>query len=539
LQRQELRKSRFIATLLLGAAFLAVLAESAPAEEAVRLKVAGGAIRGVQEGNIQVYKGIPYAKPPLGELRFAPPEDAEPWDGERDCTRFGPQCFQSPLFAGPEPFSEDCLTLNVWTPAKPGEDAGLPVYVFIHGGGFAAGSGSFPWYDGTSFAKKGVVAVTFNYRLGALGFFASRETLKQYGTTGNWGLLDQIKALEWVRDNIAAFGGDPGKVTIGGESAGSFSVSSLMTSPLAKGLFRGAIMESGSVPSLPALSFYARSDLQKSIKVSSILSDLFEAGDDADGLAKMRKADAETLAHLCVFNADQTAIPFFLTPVLDDKVLPEAPLGAMTSGNFAKVNLLLGFNNDEGNLLIPDGADEGACRALITRVFGGQKALRVLDRFKADARHTFLQRTRQLVTYGIFSAGMKRFADIAAGAGIDVYLYKFKYVTPEAGRRGLGATHTAELPFVFNTLASAGLSGPEAEKLADETHTRWANFIKSGDPNVGENLPSGVKWPKYDPKEAEVLYLDETITSGPLEDKENIDYIADLTFGPGAYSESK
>jgi para-nitrobenzyl esterase len=524
--------------LLLGAAFLAALAESALAEETVRLEVASGAIRGVREGNIQVYKGIPYAKPPLGERRFAPPEDAEPWAGERDCTRFGSQCFQVSAFAGSEPFSEDCLTLNVWTPARPGEDAKLPVYVFIHGGGFAAGAGSLAMYSGAGFAKKGIVAVTINYRLGVLGFFASQETFKQYGTTGNWGLLDQIKALEWVRDNIAAFGGDPGKVTVGGESAGSFSVSSLVTSPLAKGLFRGAIMESGSVLSLPTLSYYARSDLRKSIGSSGAMAEVFGALDDADGLAKMRKADPAVLAYFDMFNASPSTIPaFFLTPVFDGKVIPTNPLGAMTSGNFAKVNLLLGFNNDEGSMFVPEQANEEIYKTLTILTFGGEKGLHVLDRFKTDARHTPLQRARQTVAYGIFSAGMKRFADIAAEAGAGVYLYKFKYVAPEDGRKGLGATHAAELPFVFDTLASGGLSGPEAEKLAGEMHTRWANFIKSGDPNVGGGpLPSGVKWPKYDPKEAEVLYLDEKITSGPLEDKENIDYIADLTFVPGAFS---
>jgi para-nitrobenzyl esterase len=515
-------------------ALLAVLAGGAPAEETVKLNMAGGAVKGLREGNICVYKGIPYAKPPVGELRFAPPEDAEPWSGERDCTRFGAQCFQISEFAGPESFSEDCLTLNVWTPAEPGEDAALPVYVFIHGGGFAAGTGALSMYSGAGFAKKGIVAVTINYRLGVLGFFASQETLKRYGTTGNWGLLDQIKALEWVRDNIAAFGGDPGKVTVGGESAGSFSVSSLAVSPLAKGLFRGAIMESGSVLSLPALSYYARSDLQKSIRESETLAAIFGASDDAEGLAKMREADPDMLAYLNIFNTNPSTLPaFFLTPVFDGKAIPKDPLGAMSSGNFAKVNFLLGFNNDEGSLFVGGEIGESFYKMLTILTFGEEKGLRVFERFGADARNTPLQRARQTAAYGIFSAGMKRFADIAADAdaGAGVYLYKFKYVSPGDGRKGLGATHAAELPFVFNTLESGGLSGSEAEKLADEMHTRWANFIKTGDPNVGETPPGGVKWPKYNSKEAEVLYLDKKITSGPLEDRENIDCVADLMFG--------
>jgi para-nitrobenzyl esterase len=498
---------------------------------APKVTVENGVIEGLQEGSINVYKGIPYAKPPVGELRFAPPEGAEPWNGELDCTRFGFQCLQVPFFAGLEPFSEDCLTLNVWTPAKPGEEVKLPVYVFIHGGGFAAGSGSSPIYDGTSFAKKNVVMVTINYRLGAFGFFASQETFKRYGTTGNWGLLDQIKALEWVRDNIAAFGGDPDRITIGGESAGSFSVSALVVSPLAKGLFRGVIMESGSILSLPQLSHYARGDLQKSIEASSVLSSIFEAGDDADGLTKMRKAEAEVLARLCPMGNDQTLTPpFLLAPVFDGKVIPKSPLDAIASG-VVGVNFLVGFNNDEGSLFVSDDADESKWKTQITLMFGGEKALQVLDRFKIGAQDAPLESARQVVAYGIFSAGMKRFADIAADTGGNVYMYKFKYVFPDNERNGLGAAHASEMPFVFNTLSRGGLSGSEAEILADEMHTRWANFIKTGDPNVGDLPLSGVKWPKYDPKEAKVLYLDKKITSEVLEDKENIDFIANLVFG--------
>ncbi|MDR1965889.1 MAG: carboxylesterase family protein, partial [Synergistaceae bacterium] len=284
----------FCCSKFLIAAQLALSAMSSERAYAasVTLATPNGEIRGSRSEDVSVYNGIPYAAPPVGELRFAPPQDAPAWEGVRDCTEFAPQAVQYMPFEG-QPMSEDCLALNVWTPARPGDGAKLPVYVFIHGGGFAEGAGSLPMYDGTGFAKKGIVAVTINYRLNALGFFASRETLKRYGTTGNWGILDQIKALEWVRENISSFGGDPGKVTIGGESAGSFSVSILIASPLAKGLFRGAILESGTILSLPFLSTYARSDPDKSIAVSGMLADIVGAGDDENGLARMRRANAE------------------------------------------------------------------------------------------------------------------------------------------------------------------------------------------------------------------------------------------------------
>ncbi|MDR1360667.1 MAG: carboxylesterase family protein [Deltaproteobacteria bacterium] len=525
-----MNRSGFIRQFLLGALLLALAATSAPAAETVRLQLKDGLIRGLRQEGVSVYKGIPYASPPLGDLRFAPPKDKEPWSGELDCSAFGNKCFQLAVFAGPEAQSEDCLTLNVWTPAGPGERSALPVYVFIHGGGFAAGSGSFPFYDGTAFARKGIVTVTINYRLGALGFFASRRTLEEYGSTGNWGLLDQIKALRWVRDNIAAFGGDPGMVTVGGESAGSFSVSALMLSPLARGLFRGAIMESGSVLSLPALSCYARGELSKSLEVSAMLAEVFEAGDDARGLEKMRAADAGALARFSAFIPDlTTTTAFFLTPVFDGAVLPKDPARAMAAGEFAKVSLLLGFNKDEGSIFIPAGTDQSAYKMLAARIFGGGKGQRILERFAVEAKNTAEQRARQIVAYGVFSAGSKRFADLAAAAGNSVYLYNFTYAAPQAEQNGLGAAHAGELPFVFNNLAAAGLTGPQ--ELAEAMHTRWANFIRTGDPNEGEAPADQARWPGYDAAKASVLFFGRKIAPGPLADRENLDYVGDLIFG--------
>jgi para-nitrobenzyl esterase len=522
-----------IAALLMLSAMSSVRAYAA----SVTLMTQSGEIRGLRSGGVSVYRGIPYAAPPVGELRFAPPQDASPWDGVRDCTEFAPQAVQYMPFAG-QAMSEDCLALNVWTPARPGDDAKLPVYVFIHGGGFAEGAGSLPMYDGTGFARKGIVAVTINYRLNAIGFFASRETFKRYGTTGNWGILDQVKALEWVKENISVFGGDPDKVTIGGESAGSFSVSILMTSPLAKGLFRGAILESGTILSLPFLSTYARSDPEKSIAVSGMLADIFGAGDDENGLARMRRANAETMANLSAFTMDQTMpSAFFLTPVFDGKVIPKNPAAELSSGNFNRVNILIGFNGDEGSIFVPDGTDEGEYMAMAARILGYEKSRVALARFGVDARDAqknATQRARQVTAYGIFSASAKRYADLAAKAGVDVYMYKFKTVTPDDRKNGFGARHAAELPFVFDTLGTlgtSGLRGTEYEKTAEEMHTRWANFIKNGDPNIGEPTPSGVKWPKYDPAKADAIYFDRKIASGALEDLENIEFMISLIYG--------
>ncbi|MBR1672481.1 MAG: carboxylesterase family protein, partial [Fretibacterium sp.] len=239
--------NRNFLTLLLLVLVGASVASASP----VTVRTPLGEVRGTSDGEVVSFKGIPYAKPPVGELAYAPTQPVEPWECVLDATRFGPSALQvrGPLSGSSRENMSDagCLTLNVWAPAgaKPGD--GLPVYVFIHGGAYAQGSGSVLTYHSKSLARDGIVAVTINYRLNAQGFLATRATLEKYGTTGNWGHLDQIEALKWVRANIASFGGDPAKVTIGGESAGSFSVSTMILSPLAKGLFRAAIMESGTI----------------------------------------------------------------------------------------------------------------------------------------------------------------------------------------------------------------------------------------------------------------------------------------------------
>lgn len=280
--------------LLMFCAFLPAQAYSAETA-LVETRTHSGSVVGILSDDIAIFRGIPYAAPPVGELRFAPTKPVAPWTEPLDCTEFGATAVQKEARNG-LPMREDCLTLNVWTPALPktGETGEkLPVYVYIHGGAYAQGSGSDPLYDGTAFAKRGIVAVTINYRLNVLGFFASKETLSRYGTTGNWGHLDQIEALKWIRENAASFGGDPDRVTIGGESAGSYSVSALMLSPLAEGLFQGAILESGTILALGGSSFYSKGSPERSAEVFRMMSWLFEARDDADGLAKMRAADAD------------------------------------------------------------------------------------------------------------------------------------------------------------------------------------------------------------------------------------------------------
>ncbi|MDR1827233.1 MAG: carboxylesterase family protein [Methylobacteriaceae bacterium] len=512
---------------------------AASAKDAVVL-TAKGALRGIPSGDIFVFKGIPFAKPPVGALRFAPPEDVDPWQGERDATKFGPASLQLPMtmtqgFIDEVGLSEDCLTLNIWTP-KLDKGAKLPVYVWIHGGGYTNGAGSMPDFDMTRFAREGVVGVTINYRLGVMGFFASNTTLEKYGTTGNWGTLDQIKALEWVRDNIEAFGGDPNRVTIGGESAGSFSVGALLLSPPAGGLFQRAIMESGSI-----LSVKNNTPPNGPVRVEApyaALANVFGAADNEAGLAKLRAADAETLASLNAdlsFNFATVGPQWLLMPFFDDKVLPRNPRDALSKGKFNKADLLFGYNADEGASFVPL-ADELAYKGTITRQLGYENLAGVVSRYPVDAQHPALARTREILALSMFSAPMKVFGDAYAKAGHAVYAYNFRYV--ESGNPGgLGAYHVTEISFGFGNADGSGVFGsgtpPTSAKIAlmEDMHARWVNFIKTGDPNHS----GGVTWPAYDPASASAIHFgdnarpdDGEVSVGPLIYRDDIDFINSL-----------
>jgi para-nitrobenzyl esterase len=514
------RSSRAIFALLL---LLALSPRVAQAAETVSLTIKSGAVKGLRSDGIAAYKGIPYARPPSGELRFAPPRDVIPWAGERDCTKFGPIAFQDSNSIDPANMSEDCLTLNVWTPSKPGEAAKLPVYVFIHGGGFATGTGSMDWTAG--FAKSGIVVVTLNYRLNVAGFFASWDTYEKYGTTGNWGILDQIEALEWVRDNIALFGGDPGRVTIGGQSAGSYSVSALLLSPLAKGLFRGAIMESGSILGLAALSGFAKGDLQRAVEASAMLGHIFGLMDDAGRTDRMREIDAYALANYARFVEDKDfAGKIMPMPVFDGRTIPLNPAEALAGGDVRRVNLLVGFTRDECAASIPEHITVDEYAKIAFDIFGSERITAVLKRFPVDEHNSPARRAREVLAYSMFTAGAKAFADAIAANRGDVYMYVFDYND---------AKHGDELPYVFRATASvakltAKQLSPQDALLEGEMHTRWANFIKNGNPNVGEKPKSEVMWPKYDSKLARVIHFDRNITSGVLPNREDIDFIIGL-----------
>ncbi len=502
--------------------------------ETIEVETPLGTVQGTVNGDVFVFKGIPYAKPPTGELRFAPPVPAETWEGVLKCLEFSSAAPQKGAVEGSNGESEDCLYLNIWAPGIDNTDvkgdAGHPVYVFFHGGAYSKGAGSKAAYDGTEFAKKGIIVVTVNYRLNALGFLALDEFMDIYGTTGNFGTLDQIQSLKWVRDNIVAFGGDPDRVTIGGNSAGAFAVSALMISPLAEGLFSQAVLESGCILGSPVTSPYNRGDLEMSVEMSRRYAALFSAEDSSEGLDILRKIDAETLADRAAFSLNFIRpATYSFWPVFDGTVIPKDPLAAVEESRIAPVRLFAGYNTDEGSLFIDEDITEEDYRTSARLMFGAENVEKILRRFPVE--ESAAARDRELVTMACFRAGMKQYADKLSEMGQDVYCYHYDYVTPELRGTGLGATHASELPLFFGNAKKLDRDG---DTVSREMHLALANFILNGDPNIGFERPSGTLWPKYnEDSEANTMLFSEQCGVEGVAEKEDLKFIEKLMFSEG------
>ncbi len=470
-----------------------------PVFGATQVLTDAGTVEGTSEGEVRIFKGIPYAAPPVGDLRWKPPQPVLPWTGVRPADKFGPAPLQisragDMFFRDAEP-SEDCLTLNVWTPA-PDAAAKLPVMVWIYGGGFMGGASSEPRQDGANLAKKGVVVVSMNYRLGIFGFFTHPELAAEspHGASGNYGLLDQTAALDWVQRNIAAFGGDPKHVTIFGESAGSMSVSAQMASPLSKNLFQGAIGQSGAV-------------LGRSLDATD------REQHETDGVKFAESVGAESLAALRAKPADELVqaskakgMPRF-GPVVDGWFFPKSPADTFAAGEQAHVPLLAGWNAHESGTPESNHTTPAAFTEQARQKFG-EEADKFLALYPAatDAEtHASASAFAgdQFIAFGTW----KWLEAQNRVGGLPVYRYRFDHAPPSpAGQPSRGAHHAADIEYVFDNLASKDLPFVEADRhLADLMATYWTNFAKTGNPN-GPGLPT---WPRYEQATAwQVMHLD-------------------------------
>ncbi len=471
----------------------------------LQVQTTAGTVEGKDRAGVQLFAGIPFAAPPIGERRFAPPDSPIGWDGVRPAQRFGPAAPQptgepgSMLGPGPKSMDEDCLTLNVCTPAA--DDAGRAVLVWIHGGGYRTGTGAIPWYDGSSFATNhDIVVVSINYRLGALGFLH----LDDRPGAGSAGILDQVAALEWVRDNIANFGGDPERVTVAGESAGGMAVGTLLGMPAASGLFRGAIPQSGAARHVMQTD---QASLVAKTFLAELAADPFEASWQDIIAAQVRTEAA--LEHDTSFES----LGMKFVPVVDGNVLPVAPLDAIGAGASADVNVMIGTNLDECTLWGVGKTDEERMLRKLDEMTGsGARAAEIYrQRLGADAAPSVVLTAGR--TDEMFRSPAVSLAEAHTGSTWS-YLFAWASRVP-----GLGATHALEIPFVFNTLDRPGVAmflgeGHSPVDLAAEMHASWARFVKDGDPG----------WPEYDVTERSTMQFAEPseIVSDPLAEERKL-----------------
>ena len=480
-----------------------------------------GLVEGLVEDGLTVYRGIPFAAPPTGDLRWRAPQPAAAWTGVRRADAFAPACPQdqnmNSMFGFPVlSTSEDCLYLNVWTPAaSPGER--LPVMVWIYGGGFAIGSTAFPTYSGEALAKKGVVVVSIAYRVGPIGFLAHPELSAESGRgSGNYGLLDQIAGLDWVRRNIAGFGGDPGRVTVFGESAGGISASMLAASPLAKGLFHGAISQSGG-SFAPAQTGGVGGANVPPLAVA-----------EAKGADFLGKLGASTLAEARALPADalvRAAGPALggFWPVLDGHVIPDDQYRLYRAGRYNDTPVLIGSNGDEGALFVQSITVDAYVAQ--TRAGFGEYADRILAAYPAGSDAQALRSARDLFRETGFAWHTWAWARLQARTGKGrVFLYYFDHRPPYPNMpmfKDFGAGHGADIAYVFGHPDPNFGWSAEDRVISDAMAGYWTNFARTGDPN-GPGLPP---WPAFTEAEPATMHFTDRAEVGPTPNLDKLEVV--------------
>ena len=490
--------------ILFLAMFVVFYAVPSFAQQPAPVRIGSGLLQGTSENGLTVYRGIPFAAPPVGDLRWRAPQPAAKWDGVRQADKFAP----GPIQGGNPPSgkSEDCLYLNIWTPAKSASDR-IPVLVWIYGGGFGAGSTSERNYSGENLARKGVVLVSIAYRVGQLGFLAHPELSAENPdrVSGNYGLLDMILGLQWVKENIAAFGGDPDKVTIFGESAGGIAVSMLCASPLAKGLFHGAISQSGGSFGPPRPTTFPGENLKR-------LADA-----ERDGQAYLKNAGVSSIAELRKIGVDKLPAGRGLGmswPIIDGLVIPDDQYKLYDAGRFNDTPVLVGYNSDEGASFSPPKTPEEYIAGVRTRY--GPFAEDLIKAYPT-ASGTVPKTARDLARDAAFGWHTWIWARLQSKMGKSKAFYYYFDQHPDypedSPRAGYGSPHGQDVAYVFQHLDA---SNPQTTKtdldISDAMATYWTNFAKRGDPS-GEGFPV---WPAFSDNNPVVMHFNQTPHTGPV-----------------------
>jgi para-nitrobenzyl esterase len=495
----------------------AALAIAGPAFAGDTVKVAQGTLHGATAGAVTSFKGVPFAAAPVGELRWKPPAPAPAWSGVREATKFGPACMQ---MSAPQPGrplleqSEDCLSLNVFTPASAKPGARLPVMVWIHGGAFILGTAGTPFYDGTHFAERGVVMVSVNYRLGRLGFFAHPALSAEGGPLGNYGVMDNIAALKWVQANVAQFGGEPGNVTIFGESAGGILVNVLMASPEARGLFHKAVSQSG-------LGRFNGMPIRGEGRTGEALGVAYATkagitGSGPEAAKALRGLSAQQLSEP-VSGLTDPAIP---SPIVDGVLLEEGPEQAFAGGREAKVPYIAGGTSYEASL-IPQAAQApdfflgraGPLKDKLLAAYGGDKVVAA----------------NSLMTEEMMTEPNRHLARLHTKAGQKAWAYYFSYLPAAQRGKVPGLPHGGEISYVFGNLPKEPLAlgqvtipaaTPEDRRVSEAAIARWVAFAKTGDP--------GGNWPQFGPSEAVLEFGIDGVNPRPNFHKESLDLVEQM-----------
>lgn len=525
------------------ASALAQTASSDKSTAKPQAQTAQGIVEGIDDAGIHVFKGIPFAKPPVGDLRWKAPQPAESWEGVRQADHFGPRAMQRAVFGDmnfrSDGMSEDCLYLNVWTPAA-SEEERLPVLVYFYGGGLFAGDGSEPRYDGASMARKGIVSLTVNYRLGVFGFMAHPELTREapYGASGNYGFLDQLAALQWVKENIAAFGGDPRQVTIAGESAGSVSVSAQMVSPLSKDLIAGAIGSSGSLLGTLSADPLALGE-QKGQAFAKLVG--------AKSLKELRGMSAEKLLEA----TGQPEAPRF-SGVVDGYFFPEPPAELYARGAQAHIPLMAGWNSEEMNYRALFGDKEPTpenYRTVVQSLYGDQ-AERVLTLYPGTTAEEVMQSATHLASDRFIGFSTWNWLDMHANTSNNP-VYRYYYERPRPAMRpemgdavaGLaggvikgeeakknqtpparGAVHSADIEYAMGNLPTNRVYDwqPEDYKVSEILQQYYVNFVKNGNPN-GLGVPH---WPAFNRGEQSmIMHIDVDAQAKPEQHRQRYEFL--------------